>query len=226
MTPPTTASVRAAAEEIAKRGQVLPHQLAAFSALDERLTPGQRQAFTADWRAAGSPTTRLTAPGSWLRLTVTKRATVDRLRVLRLGYWRGGVEIDGLDVVSGAPGRQFFRLATFSKAGSFEPLPEGLWRIADAAWATGQPDDYSGSWGAGLGPVSIPLAFVGPGRTERSAIEIHIDSNARAGSPGTAGCIGISGVDDYRKLMTWLRATDPRDLYVDWNLGSCPRPTG
>lgn len=55
MTASTTASVRAAAEEIAKRGQVLPHQLAAFSALDERLTPEQRQAFTADWRATGSP---------------------------------------------------------------------------------------------------------------------------------------------------------------------------
>jgi hypothetical protein len=55
MTLPTTASVRAAAEEIAKRGQVLPHQLAAFSALDERLTAEQRRAFTADWRATESP---------------------------------------------------------------------------------------------------------------------------------------------------------------------------
>jgi len=51
----TTASVRAAVEEVAKRGQILPHQLAAFSALDRDLTPEQRQAFTVDWRAAGSP---------------------------------------------------------------------------------------------------------------------------------------------------------------------------
>jgi len=51
----TTASVRAAVEEVAKRGQILPHQLAAFSALDRALTPEQRQAFTVDWRAAGSP---------------------------------------------------------------------------------------------------------------------------------------------------------------------------
>ena len=55
MTNPTVASVRAAAEEVAKRGQIFPHQLAAFSALDQALTPEQRRAFTADWRAAGSP---------------------------------------------------------------------------------------------------------------------------------------------------------------------------
>jgi len=52
---PTTASVRSAAQEIAKAGTLLPHQLAAFSALDQALTPEQRQAFTADWRAKGSP---------------------------------------------------------------------------------------------------------------------------------------------------------------------------
>jgi hypothetical protein len=53
--PPTTASVRAAAEEIAKRGGILPHQLVALSALDQALRPEQRAAFTADWRAQGSP---------------------------------------------------------------------------------------------------------------------------------------------------------------------------
>jgi hypothetical protein len=51
----TTASVRDAAQEIAKRGALLPHQLAALSALDQALTPEQRRTFTADWRAAGSP---------------------------------------------------------------------------------------------------------------------------------------------------------------------------
>jgi hypothetical protein len=51
----TTASVRSAAQEIAKAGTLLPHQLAAFSALDQALSPEQRQAFTADWRAKGSP---------------------------------------------------------------------------------------------------------------------------------------------------------------------------
>jgi len=55
MTAPTLASVRAAVQEAVKRGELLPHQLAAFSALDAALTPDQRQAFTADWRATGSP---------------------------------------------------------------------------------------------------------------------------------------------------------------------------
>jgi len=52
---PTTASIRSAAQEIAKAGTIQPHQLTAFSALDQALTPEQRQAFTADWRAVGSP---------------------------------------------------------------------------------------------------------------------------------------------------------------------------
>jgi Peptidase_C39 like family len=52
---PTIASVRSAAQEIAKAGTIQSHQLAALSALDQALTPEQRLAFTADWRAAGSP---------------------------------------------------------------------------------------------------------------------------------------------------------------------------
>ena len=51
----TFASVRDAAQEIAKKGQILPHQLAALTALDAGLTPAQRQQFTDDWRATGSP---------------------------------------------------------------------------------------------------------------------------------------------------------------------------
>jgi hypothetical protein len=51
----TFASVRDAAQEVARRGELLPHQMAALSALDRSLTTEQRQGFTADWRAAGSP---------------------------------------------------------------------------------------------------------------------------------------------------------------------------
>jgi hypothetical protein len=61
---PTTATVRNAAQEIAKAGKILPHQLAAFSALDQALTPEQRLAFTADWRAKGSPAAAPPAPSS------------------------------------------------------------------------------------------------------------------------------------------------------------------
>jgi hypothetical protein len=59
---PTTASVRDAAQEIAKAGTLLPHQLAAFSALDQALSPEQRQTFTADWRAKGSPAAAASSP--------------------------------------------------------------------------------------------------------------------------------------------------------------------
>lgn len=53
----TYASIRSAAQEAAKTGQLLPHQLAALSRLDEILTDAQRQEFTDLWRAKGSPAT-------------------------------------------------------------------------------------------------------------------------------------------------------------------------
>ena len=51
----TLTSVRAAAEHIARQGRLTPHQLAAFSALWESMTPKQQQQFSGDWRADGSP---------------------------------------------------------------------------------------------------------------------------------------------------------------------------
>jgi len=65
----TTASVRAAAEEIAKAGVILPHQLAALSAHDRGLTPAQRRSFTEDWRAKGSPAAQPT-PVGWMPLAL------------------------------------------------------------------------------------------------------------------------------------------------------------
>jgi predicted chitinase len=51
----TYATVRSAAEHIARAGKITPHQLAALTAHDESLTDAQRQEFTELWRAAGSP---------------------------------------------------------------------------------------------------------------------------------------------------------------------------
>ena len=51
----TFATVRAAAEHLARVGSVTPHQLAALGRLDELLTTEQRQEFTELWRAQGSP---------------------------------------------------------------------------------------------------------------------------------------------------------------------------
>ena len=64
----TVASIRAAVQQAIRAGGIMPHQLAALSALDEALTPEQRQRFTEDWRAVGSPAAFVTpeapaAPG-------------------------------------------------------------------------------------------------------------------------------------------------------------------
>ncbi len=51
----TFASVRSAAEHVARVGSITPHQLAALGRLDELLSTDQRQEFTELWRAQGSP---------------------------------------------------------------------------------------------------------------------------------------------------------------------------
>jgi hypothetical protein len=68
----TYATVRAAVEHVVRQGHILPHQLAAFSGLDRDLTDAQRQSFTADWRADGSPAapTPAPAPAASARLKV------------------------------------------------------------------------------------------------------------------------------------------------------------
>ena len=67
----------------------------------------------------------------------------------------------------------------------------------------------------------MPLTY--QGSTSRSAIGIHLDEND-VRSPGTAGCVGLLNRSDEAKLVGWLRADDPKALYVDWGLGTCPRP--
>jgi lysozyme len=36
--------------------------------------------------------------------------------------------------------------------------------------------------------------------------------------------VGMRSIGDLQTLIGWLRDTDPRDLFVDWGLGSCPTP--
>jgi hypothetical protein len=55
----TYASVRSAAEHIARTGKITPQQLASFSGLDEGLSTAQKQAFTDLWRAEGSPAVKV-----------------------------------------------------------------------------------------------------------------------------------------------------------------------
>jgi lysozyme len=161
---------------------------------------------------------------SFLRLTKTDRRDEVGCCVLELSYFKTGRPKDLLEVCSGAPSRQFFRTADRSISGSFEPLPEGQWRLHEIEWADGK-DNYSGKiWNRGLGPAKIRLEYVGPGTVKRTAIEIHIDWNREQRGAGTAGCVGIHNIADYKTLVTWLRESDPRDLFVDWGLGTCPSP--
>jgi GH24 family phage-related lysozyme (muramidase) len=59
------ATVRSAAEHVARVGTITPHQLAALQALDESLSNEQRQEFTELWRAQGSPAAPAPEP-AWL----------------------------------------------------------------------------------------------------------------------------------------------------------------
>ncbi|GGA41601.1 glycoside hydrolase family protein [Okeania sp. KiyG1] len=169
-----------------------------------------------------------TPPGTtgknYLLLTKTNRQDVYGCYVLNLDYFKNGKLQDRLEVCCGAPGRQFFRTAAQSRAMTGEPLPEGKWYVNDIIWADGRDNYYGNIFQSGIGPVTVPLDYLEPGTTERSAIEIHIDWNRYYGSPGTIGCIATYNIDDYKTLVTWLRDTDPRGLYVDWKLGTCPKP--
>ena len=64
----TYATVRSAAEHIARTGKITPQQLAAFSGLDEGLTAAQKQAFTELWRAEGSPAAKQSDLAAALKL--------------------------------------------------------------------------------------------------------------------------------------------------------------
>jgi lysozyme len=172
-----------------------------------------------------TPTARSVAiPGkNYLKLTKTNKKDTRGCFVLKMDYFKDGILKDSLNVCSGVSSAQVFKTGPNSVPKSLQPLPEGKWRIENIKWATGK-DKYVGEFATpGVGPVSTPLTYVGPNSTRRSAIEIHIDWN-RGSSPGTAGCVGVYNKADYQRLVRWLRETDPRDFYVDWGLGTCPKP--
>jgi lysozyme len=190
---------------------------------DGRVGPRTWKALWSSAEADPTPSEPLPGiPGkTYLRLTKTNKRDQYGLSILILDYIKNGAVIGSLDVCSGAPGCQVFRTGAQSQPGSNEPLPEGVWWIDNIAWCDGR-DNYTGAvFASGLGPVSTPLEYRGPDSTRRGNIEIHIDWN-RQGSPGTAGCIGIYSIGDYNQLVSWLRDTDPRELYVDWGNGTCP----
>ncbi|MBK8811348.1 MAG: glycoside hydrolase family protein [Acidobacteria bacterium] len=166
-----------------------------------------------------------TAVGGKHYLLLTRTMTKDSSGCfrLKLDYFKDGQLRDSLFVVSGQPKRQFFRTGRESVRGSYEPLPEGKWIVRDVIWA-GAKDVYDKRvHKEGIGPAKIPVDFVPKTGTRRDLIQIHIDWN-RSNAPGTAGCIGVASVSDFKRLVTWLRESDPRDLFVDWGLGTVRIP--
>ncbi len=158
---------------------------------------------------------------NYLRLTRTPEKDQFGCQVLKLQYFKNGQVVDEINMRSGASSKQYFRKGVDSISGSGEPLPEGRWRIENLFWAGGK-DNWNASHGEGIGPVSVPLTYDEPGTTGRAEIVIHNDHNANQGNPGSVGCPVTYELGDMKKVVTWLRDTDPRYLYVDWNLGSCP----
>ncbi len=167
--------------------------------------------------AGGAPATSA-APAtvkSWLRLTRTTTKDTSGCFRLKLDYVFEGAVRDSLFVVSGQPKRQFFRSGKESVRGSYEPLPSGRWRIHDIIWA-GARDVYDKRvHKEGIGPAKIPLEYIPKNGTRRDLIQIHIDWN-RSTSPGTAGCVGVHSIADFKRLVGWLRESDPRELWVEW----------
>ncbi len=166
-----------------------------------------------------------TIPGKhYLKLTKSDRKDRYGCYILHLDYFKDGKLNERLEVCSGQANKQFFRTGVQSVSASFEPLPEGKWYVNDIRWAGGKDIYNRAIMGDGIGPVTVGLDYQEPNFTKRSAIEIHIDWNRYRGLPGTAGCVGIYNIADYKKFVSWLRDTDPRALYVDWNRGTCPTP--
>lgn len=146
------------------------------------------------------------------------------LLVFRLALWHQGKEVDSLPVNSGARGIQSrANLRVFedpnSRAGSNEPIPEGEFNVGPPEFAVS--NSYSGSWGAGLGPVWFDLSPQRKGN--RSAFGIHLDEN-RAFSPGSAGCIVTPTLEGLKKIVSWWDRYRFSRLVVDHNLGTITGP--
>jgi lysozyme len=205
------AQVFGAAEADGKVGPLTWAKLFADQPVQEPQNPGTAQAGL-----------------NYLYLTRTGRRDEHRLEVLQLALYKDGKFADSLSVCSGVAGRQNFRKGVDSRSGTFEPIPEGRWSIGNILWKAGKDVYGPRVWSNALGPVKIFLCYQGtPHPTQRRKyIEFHIDWNRHSGSPGSAGCVTLYDEGDFKILVEWLRTTEPepRSLYVDWKLGTCPTP--
>jgi hypothetical protein len=112
----TTATVRSAAEHIARSGVITPQQLAAFSGLDEGLTAAQKQAFTDLWRADGSPAAPPVYDNTWAGVTAAAKLVGAKYPELVAAQWAlesgFGKKVSGRHNYFGLKGKGTTRMTT------------------------------------------------------------------------------------------------------------------
>lgn len=210
--------------EITKSAVELLQRREALSKIDGKVGPETKRVIeNALKRARGLVPAITPERGVYCRLTRTSENAYEGLKLCKLEFvhpTRGVVE--SLKVVSGAPGAQRFLLFTHpdSFPGSLQPIPQGSYTIGDIDWAGGK-DNYNVAHphpNNGLGPVWVP--FVGRQSDDRDAFGFHADWNwiKSERSPGSAGCVCVSSIEDLKELVRLLREFDPRLLVVDWGL--------
>ncbi|NJL39268.1 MAG: glycoside hydrolase family protein [Leptolyngbyaceae cyanobacterium RM2_2_4] len=159
----------------------------------------------------------------YCRLTRTGTKAYNDLEKLLLEFVSPqGNTVASLDVISGAPGRQNFRVPEdpLDKAGNLEPIPQGRYMIGDIHWAGGRNNydkDHAHETN-GIGPVFVPIIKTFRDPKPRDAFGFHVDRNKSHGFPGSAGCVCPMTMDDLKELVRLLRLYDPRDLFVDWGI--------
>jgi hypothetical protein len=158
----------------------------------------------------------------YLKLTRVGRRDSDGLEVLKLELVGTG---KSWNTRSGAGGRQDFQKGSPSNTpGRLQPCPQGTYTVAGIddkdesgdliCWA-GSKDNYSASFGAGLGPVFVP--FEPQFNTPRGDFGLHLDSNHDT-SPGSAGCCVFWPLSDLKDFVASIRQHKPIKMVVDWGL--------
>ena len=172
----TYATVRSAAEHIARSGAITPHQLATFSALDQGLTDLQRQGFTDLWRAEGSPAAQQPDPIYLAPAQKIIKAFENcKLAAYKCpaGVWTIGW---GATIVNGAAVREG---DTISQALADELLRAEILRIAEQLH---QIIPAAAKWGGNQQAALISWAYnVGLGAVKDSTLRRRI--NAGEGGP-------------------------------------------
>lgn len=161
------------------------------------------------------------ATGStYMRMAPTGESDANGLKKMQIELIDAqGRVLDRIDARSGAPGAQALRTAAQSKSGSYEPIPEGSYRLGKPEWAAGE-GNVNASFGAGLGGFWLGVESLT--NTDRSALGFHLDANM-ASSPGSAGCIVLGDKASIMKLQKWVKESNPESLIVDYGLGTVLR---